>query len=228
MKYKYLFSIFSLLIITLGQAQRVGINTENPSRTLEVNGNVRVTDLKTKTNVAGFENLLSANKNNGNVDYIEMPSLLQSDKNNMEVSRVLYNATAPDINKVCGCGDMSIRFNGASAEFRLDNDNVFKSNKAITSFNLSYGIKRFTDDTYSYANKTNVTFSNTNATAADYYTKYRKLDDTTFSTSNTIRIYTIVLPKQGNLYRLTLTRLLNASGITNYGIICEKFYVQEI
>ncbi|MGV4413702.1 hypothetical protein [Chryseobacterium sp. T1] len=228
MKNRYFIGLFSLATFIFAKSQNIGIATDSPTRTVDVNGNIIITDLKDKTNVAGYNNLLTASKANGNVDYIKTTALIQSELNNMAVIRVLYNATAADSSKECACGDVVFRFNGENAEFKLLTDTVFKTNN-VTNFSVSYGIKRFINNSYSYDNKTNVVFVNDNSAANTYYNKYRLLDDTVFnSDNNTVRIYTIVLPKQGNLYKLTLSRLRNTSTLTNYALICEKFYVKEI
>ena len=39
---------------------QVGIGTETPTRTLDVNGNIRVTQLNDKTNTVDFEQLVAA------------------------------------------------------------------------------------------------------------------------------------------------------------------------
>jgi len=45
----------------------VGINTESPERSLDVNGNMRVTDFQNKTNDDNFKEILISN-NNGDID----------------------------------------------------------------------------------------------------------------------------------------------------------------
>lgn len=217
--------MFLLGTIGLVPAQNVGIDTSSPTRTLDINGNLRITNLQDKSNTPGTDFLLAANRQNGNVDYIDLKSLQQSNKNNMEVARSIYNATAADISKECSCGDIVVRFNGLKAEFKLKTTDVFTSNN-VNSFNLSYGIKKFAGTAYSYADKTGVNFQTTTPTGATYYNKFRNLDDNDFGNS-TIGIYTLVLPKQANLYRITLSRFNNTSTITTFGLICEKFYLQD-
>lgn len=227
MKNKFFIILLSSSASIFLKAQNVGINTNTPTRTVDVNGNLRITELQNRTNNSNYNYLLSANKINGNIDYINISSLLQSEKNNMEVSRTIYNGSTADNTKECSCGDITFRFNGANSEIKLSNETVFASN-GVNNLNLSYGIKRFTGNSYGYQNKTNVAFTNNNPALASYYNKYRNLDDTAFDTNNSIRVYTIVLPKQGNLYKLTLSRLQNTSTTVNFALICEKFYVQEL
>ncbi|MBQ0152165.1 MAG: hypothetical protein KBS61_04660, partial [Chryseobacterium sp.] len=59
----------------------------------------------------------------------------------------------------------------------------------------------------------------------------KSMDATDFTADNTISVYTIVLPKQSNLYRLTVSTLKNSNSTTNtniYSLICEKFYTQSL
>lgn len=219
------FFFLSVFFTLLYKGQRVGINIKDPQRTLDVNGNLRVTNIVDKSTIAGTDHLIAANRQNGNVDYIDVKSLQQSGKNNMEVGRSIYNATTADANKECNCGDIIVRFNGNKAEFKLKTTDVFTSN-GETNFNLSYGIKRFSGSSYSYVNKTNVAFQNVNNQALDYYNKYRNLDDIDF-TDSMIGIYTLVLPKQDDLYRITMGRFSNSSTTRTYSLICEKFYLQD-
>lgn len=224
MKKKFIFLSVCFLTL-LYKGQRVGINLADPQRTLDVNGNLRVTNIVDRSTVAGTDHLLAANRQNGNVDYIDIKSLQQSGKNNMEVGRAIYNAASADATKECNCGDIIIRFNGAKAEFKLKTTDVFTSN-GESSFKLSYGIKRFSASAYSYVNKTDVAFQNVNSQATDYYNKYRNLDDIDF-TDSTIGIYTLILPRQDNLYRITLGSFNNSSTTKTYSLICEKFYLQD-
>ncbi|WP_300675396.1 hypothetical protein [Soonwooa sp.] len=226
MKKKFLTISFAALSI-LSLAQNVGINTNTPQRRLDINGNLKVTRLadKSKDMNSGF--LLAADRNTGNVDFIDINALQQTSRNNMEVGRSIYNAAAPDINKECSCGEIVLRFNGTNAEFKLKSEEVFTSNNNASDFKISYGIKRFTGSAYTYENKTDVSFTRNNPALTSHYDKFRAIDDTSFSADNSIRIYTLVLPKQANLYRITLSRFNNTATQKTYSLICEKFYLQN-
>lgn len=225
--YKKFLTIGFAFLSILSTAQNVGINTNTPQRRLDINGNLKVTKLADKSKDANSSFLLAADRTNGNVDYIDINALQQTSRNNMEVSRSIYNGTAPDSNKECSCGEIVLRFNGANAEFKLKSEEVFTNNN-VNDFKISYGIKRFSGSTYSYVNKPEVSFTRNNTALSTHYNKYRLLDDVTFTTSNSIRIYTLVLPKQANLYRITLSRFSNTSTQQTYSLICEKFYLQNV
>lgn len=203
------------------QNQNVGINTDNPTRTLDVNGNLRVTGIPDVTGNVNYPNILSINKNNGNIDYVKPSAFMQSDINNVEVKRSIYIASAPDPTKECSCGDIKFRINDSNtAEFKLNSNSVFTSNNTST-FDLDYGIKRWTSTYYNYFNDT-ITFTSAN------YSNYQTLDPELFNSSNTVRIYTIILPKQNNLYRLTITRILNTPVAHTFSLICEKLYIETL
>lgn len=208
-------------IYAISQNQNVGINTENPTRKLDVNGNLRLATLPDVTNDSNFPKIMAVNKDNGNVDHITASSFMQSDVNNVEVKRSIYLAPTPDDTKECSCGDMTFRINNSNiAEFKLNSNAIFNSINS-TAFELDYGIKRWTSTYYNYFNDT------VNFTLANYST-YQTLDPELFNSNNTVRIYTIILPKQNNLYRLTLTRLANTDSNHTFSLICEKFYIQTL
>lgn len=215
-----------VLLTNFLYAQNVGINIEEPERVLDINGSLRVTKMIDKSNNVTSEKLLAVNRDNGNVDYIDISALQQSNKNNMEISRIIYNATDADINKECECGEISMRFNNQLAEFKLKSKEIFESNN-FSEFNLVYGIKRFKGTSYEYKNKSAVKFQITNPSLSTFYNKYQLLDGDVFE-NNTIRIYTIVFPKQANMYRLTLSRFNNSDVKKTFGLICEKFYLQNV
>lgn len=67
--------------------------------------------------------------------------------------------------------------NNNNPEFKFNSTTVFITNNNITSFDLGYGIKRWTDAAYTYNNRT-VTLNTTN------YSTYQILDATAFPASN--------------------------------------------
>ena len=63
---------------------QVGIGTETPTRMLDVNGNIRVTQLNDKTNTVDFEQLVAADANN-NIDKVSKPSLIDDGTKQVEI-----------------------------------------------------------------------------------------------------------------------------------------------
>lgn len=214
------------------QNTNVGINTSTPTRKLDINGNLRITTATDVTpvseNAATHKRVLVAESTTGDIDYITIPAIAKSGDDNVEVRRIIYNSTTPVTANTCNCGDITFRINNTNnlAEFNLNSTTVFTSN-SVTSFDLNYGIKRWTDASYSYENRGAVTLNTAN------YTTYQSLDTTVFPTSNnaagnTIRIYTFSLPKQNHLYRITLSRIHNSGTNYTYGLVCEKFYMTNL
>ncbi|WDF46008.1 hypothetical protein PQ459_13985 [Chryseobacterium sp. KACC 21268] len=212
----------------IAQNTNVGIDTNSPTRKLDVNGNLRVTNTTSVTNNPSYDRIVTANNSTGDIDYISIPSIFQTNTNNVEVRRFVYLAQTPVTANECSCGDMTFRINNNNnPEFKFNSTTVFITNNNITSFDLGYGIKRWTDAAYTYNNRT-VTLNTTN------YSTYQILDATAFPASNntagnTVRIYTIIPPKQNHLYRITLSRTNNNSTVTYaYALICERFYMQTL
>lgn len=204
-------------------AQNVGIKTQSPERNLDVNGNLKVSTLTNKTSDGLYRKILTANVDNGDVDYISFPSINQNEIRNVEISRSIYLGSTPNNSKECSCGDITFYLNtNNTAYFKLRNTKVFTSNNSASSISLAYGLKRWIGTEYQYSDIYNKTFTSTN------YNTYQTLDNITFSTNTTTRIYTIVLPNQNNMYRLTASVLKNTSTLNIYSLICEKFYTQSI
>ncbi|MBO9690732.1 hypothetical protein [Chryseobacterium sp.] len=86
MKIFYFISLFSLSI----QAQ-VGINTTTPSRTLDVNGTLRVRTQTDQSSNTSYNNVLISDSN-GNVDYVKKNTL------NQQMVELFNITTLPSIN----------------------------------------------------------------------------------------------------------------------------------
>ncbi|MBO6212364.1 hypothetical protein [Algoriella sp.] len=238
MNKKQLIKFILVLFPIIGFSQ-VGIGTETPSRMLDINGDLRIRQLDDKTDNTdeSYRYLLSAKddeknqadvvtKVNGQVDKISFPSLLQSSSNNVEVKKIIYRGDA-DKTKKCSCGDLTIYLDKSSVNtdilsfIHLNSTDVFVNNNA-ESITLKYGQKKYTGTAYTYADD-GITFTKSRGTEA-----YNQLDTSNLNSGNTVRIYTIVLPGENNLYRFTVSRFLNNSTTYINSLICEKFYIQSI
>lgn len=218
----------NILISGLFYAQNVGVGTDSPTRKLDVNGDLRIRSAASVTGDNNYNRIITANKDTGDIDYITVSSIPQDEKNNVEVKRIIYLATAPVTANECNCGDMTFRLNNnGTPEFKLNSTTIFLTNSNITTFDLGYGIKRWTNATYNYSNRS-VNFT------TDNYSTYHTLDNVAIPTvftaaGNTVRIYTIVPPKQNNLYKITVSRTNNNNTSTfAYGVVCERFYMQSL
>ncbi|MFC4687769.1 hypothetical protein ACFO4P_12565 [Epilithonimonas pallida] len=225
---KYFFATILISGLAYSQNTNVGIDTNAPTRKLDVNGDLRVTTGAIVTNNSAYDRIVTTNNSTGDVDYITIPAIFQTSTNNVEVKRSVYLATGAVTANECNCGDITFRINNNNTpEFKLNSTTIFATNNNITTFDLGYGIKRWSNNAYSYANRT-VTFTTAN------YATYQTLDATAFPTTNdaagnTVRIYTIIPPKQNHLYRLTLSRTNNNNTTTYaYALVCERFYMQTL
>lgn len=217
-----LFLVIGFNGLVMAQDQKFGIDTNIPTRKLDINGDVRISTTNDVTNNASYDRIVTGHNATGNIDYINISAIAQSETNNVEVKRVVYNSSLPDESKECSCGDITFRINNLdTAEIKLNSLTTFVTNGNISNFNLGYGIKRWINNSYNFVNRT-IAFTDLN------YSTYQSLDPAIFTTgpNYTVRIYTIVPPKQNNLYRLTLSRISNTSTNFTYGLICEKFYIQ--
>ena len=212
-------------------AQFVGINTTSPTRELDINGNLRVTKTSDKTNNLPHKYLVAQDRNTGNIDYITFPALDQNDAKNVEISKNIYISNSPIDSKTCSCGELTFYIKNSDNKpyIKLASPVIFSylsenEPTPVNSFTLGYGVKGWSGTTYEYRNLTNKTFNTAN------FGTFQEMDSSPFAIANTatVRIYSIVLPKQNNLYRITLSRVQNSALLHQYGLMCEKFYIQEI
>ena len=232
--------LFTLLIYPMLSFSQVGIGTETPTRTLDINGNLRIRELDNKTTSgdASYSYLLIAKdddkdaSNNiiskhGEIDKIPISALIQSSTNNVEVKKTIYQGDV-DKTKECSCGILSVFLDQSTDTnqsiipyVRLNYVSIFDNNDT-DSFGLNYGQKKYIGAQYFYSND-EITFDRARGIEA-----YNKLDKQNFDTGNTVRIYTIILPGGNNLYRFTISRFLTSPTTYINSLVCEKFYVQQI
>lgn len=81
-------ALFLLFFHTGAQAQVMGVNTENPTRAVDVNGKVRITEAENKTNLNGVTHMLVADAD-GNVDKSPLPVVPLPDQSVEVFSRVI-------------------------------------------------------------------------------------------------------------------------------------------
>lgn len=208
--------VFSLFMIGLCSSKaQVGIGTEEPTRMLDINGNLRVSTLSNKTNNVNFEELLAANADY-NIDKVSKPSIIDDGTRQVEIVKNIYNATAPNNTRITDCGKLMFRINASKIEMKL---------KESISSNLvmNYGGKRWgqisasINNSYSYRNLS-VTF-----TSSDWNT-YKDIDPTFTLREGAYLNYHFIIPGDGDLYRLTVSQLKNNATNSNYSLICERFY----
>jgi len=214
MKKNIIVFCLSLIGFSTSYAQ-VGIGTNEPTRMLDVEGNLKVTTLNDETNDVNFEELLAANAEN-NIDKVSKPSIIDDGTKQVEIVKNIYNATAVDNTKVTDCGKLMFRLNNNKVEMRLKDE--------ITSnLTMTYGGKRWgqissdKNNEYSYRNLS-VTY-----TVNDWNT-YKDIDKSFTLRQGSYLNYHFIIPGDGDLYRLTVSQLKNDETKSNYSLICERFY----
>lgn len=207
-----------LLLSTSFLNAQVGINTETPTRMLDVNGDLRVTVLADKTNTTDYTEILTANSDN-NVDKISKPAIIEDATKQVEIVKSIYNSSTAITTRITQCGKLSFRINGFSIEMKL----LYQPSNTIT---LTYGGKRWgqisssINNGYSYRNLSlSVTNSNWNT--------YQNIDPTFQLRQGSYLNYHFIIPGDGDLYRITASRLKNTDSESNYSLICERFYKKQ-
>lgn len=230
MRNKYTILTF-ILISSKFFAQNIGIGTTTPTRNLDINGNLKVTKTADKTNDTNFKYLLATDKNTGNLDFITIPALDQNESKNVEISRNIYIQNSPLDSETCSCGEISfyIKNSDNKTYFKLNSLKSFEiasegESTPVNTITLGYGVKKWIGTNYTYSDITGKVFTTSN------FANYQEIEAASFilTDASDIRVYTIVLPKQHNLYRLTISKLSNTPTIKQFSLICEKFYIKEI
>lgn len=87
-----------VLLVSSNVLSQVGVNTQNPTRDLDINGNLRIANTTLKTEESNYNKVLVTDKN-GNVDYWDKNKLLaKMEELPIEVKK-LYFSNAPDPKK---------------------------------------------------------------------------------------------------------------------------------
>jgi len=218
--------IIALLLVSGFIKAQVGIGTEEPTRTLDVNGNLRVTRTVDKTNSVDYGFLLAADTNSNNIDKISIPAIIDDGMRQVEIVKNIYNSTTADVSKITSCGKLEFRLNPvntstSTTEVRF-RENVFLD-YTLTTLSLKFGGKRWgrTSETiladYSYRNLT-ITFNPSN------WNTFQNIDTTFLLRQGAYLNYHFIIPQDGDLYRLTVSRLKNNATLDNFSLICERFY----
>ncbi|MFV0180302.1 hypothetical protein OBK28_12115 [Empedobacter falsenii] len=202
----FVFSIFNTI-----QAQvSMGINTEDATRPVDVNGNMRVTGFTNKASDNSYKKVLAADAN-GNVDAIarEGGSIIVTPELQVEVARQIYLGTTADASKevVIGKFKFTIR-NGRAA--------VALSSAPTGNVTIQYGLKRLERRTnltggasyntgngdYYYTNETK-TFTTSN------FSDYQDVINRDFYKREFYRMH-LIFPGEKDFYKVTFFRLQNS------------------
>ena len=227
MKKAYLILTINLSILSAAQTGGVGINTQNPERTLHIQGDMRSTIFQNKGNDSLYEDLIISNSS-GNIDKQPKSSVFQTPTQQVETDRnIYYNTTSGDINKIAKCGKFTFAINNSNIP-------VMKLNvQPSSNITYNYGLRRLErrtnltgghsantgDGDYYYNNKT-ITFTSTN------WDTYQKIfdwanpgSDSAHSPSypsgeqhllnNDFLKLHLIDPETGDFYKIEFLRMIN-------------------
>ncbi|MDK7373943.1 hypothetical protein QP519_00055 [Weeksella virosa] len=223
---KIIYTAF-LMLFSVSWAQ-VGINTDQPTRDLHVEGDLRVRDLQNKSEVSAYDKVLAADKD-GNIDYIDKEILKPdlSGQTDKIVQNNLYYTTngRPDNTKTLTCGKFEFAFirewyeTVTYVKFRLTERPQSTVNIYIT-FEQNYPAINTADGFQYEASATstkNFTTSNWN--------RFQSIPTTTsqgeIADGEYNELY-VIYPNIGEFYRVTFYRLLQNE--KSYFVnTCEQF-----
>lgn len=221
MKKKYFFPLILISGLAFSQTGKVGIGTTTPERTLDIAGNLKVSNLEDSSNKNTYDKILVANSN-GNVDYILKKDLLPTDFTpNKEVHNAIYNMPVGEGNpaKIVKCGKFKFRFNSGSTsniQFALNeappaDTNVYMSMEQNWSGN---GFQFFQGTANNNTNP--FTFTPTN------YGTFQNFAEANVVNSEQ-NIMHFQYPGDLSFYRLIIYRVQQSSSSYDFVATCEKF-----
>ena len=211
-----------IIIFALGYSSfiysQVGIGTPNPEKTLDINGDLKVSTTLDKSSDATYAEILVAN-DSGDVGVWKKDKLKEQIANAiMENKKIIVFSNTPDTNKTMDCGKFEFRFNtGPEPQMRLATapaadttifySRIHKENSGANSFYGNNTISTNVEVVYSTSND------------------WVSLDNSGRILNTLDEIY-ISYPGDNNLYRLTLLpRTMQTTPAVQYfyTMMCEKF-----
>ena len=229
MNKKFIFLVTTVLF-QLNYAQ-VGINTPNPTRTLHVQGDLKIRQIADVAAESAYDRILAEDAD-GNIDYLLKSNLLPttSDPNeaNKEVYSQLYSQETEngDPNKILKCGKFYFLFDSgvdSRIKFRLiDNPetavDIFMSMEQNWDGN---GFQFFQGHAYNDPSTVPFVFTPENYNVPQEFAEANVAD----SEQNVMHFQ---YPNDPNFYRLTIYRVKQKIGnpvknTWDFAVTCEKF-----
>ena len=200
---------------------QVGINTDNPKRTLDVEGNLRVRELADKSQAPSYNKILVVNPD-GNIDYINKQDLqpikdeFTADK---QVLNNIYSTTSgrADDTKFVSCGKFDFAFRNSGS-----NINIQYRLKSTPTSDVTVYItleQNYNENGYQFqVPTTGKTFTSTTNRFTDLPTFGANI------ANSELNVLYLLYPGDSDLYRLTFYRLEQTTPATNdFVTVCEKF-----
>ncbi|MGV1003123.1 hypothetical protein ACTS9U_17335 [Empedobacter falsenii] len=211
---------FVLFLMGINLYSQVGINTNNPERALDVNGNLKVRELNNKTSDSNYNRILITD-NEGNIETVDRSSLKNSIAEDIiEIKRLFYNSTDPIDNNKLTCGQFQFSFRDSPTEGKnLDImlNLATDPNKSITTYFTLF--RKWGDGDLKYYKSNGKTFTSTNYTTPQLLCPQLDINST--------GEFYISYPNEKNFYRVLFLARPNyeEEGVlkNSYTITCEKF-----
>ena len=207
--------IFSLCITANAQ---VGINTTTPTRTLDVNGDLRVRLLEDKAADPLYDKVLVKDAN-GNIDYWTRQDIMDAMETLYVVNKKFTaSKTGPDPTTIVPCGKFEFRYNTpVMPQLRL----VTAPTANLTVYYNRIRKKDGTTSTFDATNRSFRSNQSVNLTTANAWVDIGS--DAVAFNNNTLDEYYISYPGDNNIYRVSFVTRNAGGGNVNYTMVCEKF-----
>lgn len=221
MKNKILYSL-TVLLLSLSIKAQVGINTDSPTKMLDINGylRLRVTTYPTAPTIDNYDQVLVTD-DNGNIEYWDKSAIIEEFKKPIVETKKLYFSSSPTGNNTVTCGKINLRFNASTRpEINLLPNVVTGATIYVTRTRMSA-----IDNKNIYGNipitiPTNATYDS-NWTRIDHRTNTGTT--TTGYALNNKDEYFFSYPGEISFYRITFLARTMTSTLNSYTMICEKF-----
>lgn len=217
---KYIFLVTSIFCVTF-KAQ-VGINTSQPTRTLDINGDLRLRVANDKGNDSNYNKVIVTN-DTGDVDFWTKQAIVDKMESLYVVNKKFTaSKTGPDPNTIVACGRFQFRYNSPlmpqiklltppSSTTRIYYNRIRKRDSASNDFTTETG--------RSYNSNVFVDIGRNN--------QWRDIGVSSDATGNfsndTLDEYYISYPDDQNIYRVTFLARNAGGNNYNYTMVCEKF-----
>ena len=193
------------IFISTNLFSQVGINTNQPTRVLDIDGDLRVRDLK-KVTIADYPDVLVTDVN-GNIEKHSAQAIVDAISDLTVETKELYFNSSPDGTKIVPCGRFNFRFSNTTKP----------QISSVSNLALATTIYYLSQRKYDSNQKVVLSTSKSIQTIAGFVDL-----DSTYALNN-VGEYYMSFPGDNNFYRVVfLARKMNASQ-NSYSIICEKF-----
>lgn len=222
--------LYLILTCILGSQlfSQIGINTDKPTKTLDINGDIRVRTLTKKSTDSDYSKVLVTN-NSGEIEYWDKVAIQNEMKGNEVENKIMYFSISPNGNTIVPCGRYQLRFS-ASTEPQIKLVTSTSTDQIIYFSRirkLNHNSSSFGETGSKRSVRTNETI---NIGSANDWVSIGSVSGLTSGNGNLYAVnyldeYYMSYPGDNNLYRITfLARTMTTSPATNsYSMLCEKF-----